>query len=75
MIGNGLKPEVWTPFVERFKIPHISEFYGATEGNGGLINVKNRVGAIGYIPPLIDRISPIRVARFDVESEVLAHMW
>jgi len=31
MVGNGLKPEVWAPFIERFKIPNIGEFYGATE--------------------------------------------
>src|SRR6185295_18666770 len=30
--GNGLRPEVWHGFKERFRIPHILEFYAATEG-------------------------------------------
>jgi solute carrier family 27 fatty acid transporter 1/4 len=34
--GNGLKPQIWTQFVERFKIPHVAEFYGATEGNANV---------------------------------------
>jgi solute carrier family 27 fatty acid transporter 1/4 len=31
--GNGLKPPMWTAFVERFNIPRVAELYGATEGN------------------------------------------
>ena len=31
--GNGMRPEVWGPFQERFNIGHVIEFYGATEGN------------------------------------------
>ena len=33
-IGNGLRPDVWRPFRERFGIPVITEFYASTEGNG-----------------------------------------
>jgi len=33
MFGNGLKPDVWEIFQERFKVPLIAEFYGSTEGN------------------------------------------
>jgi len=33
VFGNGLRPEVWESFVSRFDIPHVIEFYGATEGN------------------------------------------
>jgi len=29
--GNGLRPEIWTLFQQRFAIPRIVEFYGATE--------------------------------------------
>ena len=36
MFGNGLRPQIWTPFVERFKVKQIGEFYGATEGNSNL---------------------------------------
>lgn len=34
--GNGLRPQIWPQFVERFNIPNIAEFYGATEGNANI---------------------------------------
>ena len=48
-IGNGLRPEVWRPFQERFGIPRIIEFYGATEGNVALheLRRKGRRGRAG----------------------------
>ena len=33
MFGNGLKPEIWTKFQNRFGVKQMGEFYGATEGN------------------------------------------
>jgi solute carrier family 27 fatty acid transporter 1/4 len=33
MFGNGLKPEIWTIFQDRFGVKQMGEFYGATEGN------------------------------------------
>jgi fatty-acyl-CoA synthase len=57
--GNGLAPEVWDAFKERFQIPRILEFYAATEGNLSLFNLPGRSGAIGHIPPyLAHRFSP-----------------
>ena len=32
MFGNGMRPQIWQEFVDRFKIPLIAELYGATEG-------------------------------------------
>ena len=40
MFGNGLRPELWTEFKERFNIPLISEMYGATEGNCNICKFK-----------------------------------
>ena len=66
--GNGLAAEVWDNFKERFRIPHIFEFYAATEGGVALFNVQGKRGAIGHIPGyLTHRFSPPLV-RFDVES-------
>ena len=31
MFGNGLRPQIWKTFTDRFNIPNIAEFYGATE--------------------------------------------
>lgn len=41
IFGNGLRPQIWTEFVERFKIPKVAEFYGATEGNANIGNTKD----------------------------------
>lgn len=30
--GNGMRPDVWNRFRDRFNIPKICEFYAATEG-------------------------------------------
>lgn len=38
MIGNGLRPAIWSAFVRRFQVPQITEVYGATEGN---VNIGN----------------------------------
>lgn len=32
--GNGMRPDVWQRFKDRFSIPDVFEFYGATEGPG-----------------------------------------
>ena len=45
--GNGLRPEVWEPFQNRFKIPRILEYYASTEGNFSLYNCEGQPGAIG----------------------------
>jgi solute carrier family 27 fatty acid transporter 1/4 len=36
IFGNGLRPQIWTAFVERFNISKVAEFYGATEGNANI---------------------------------------
>lgn len=36
IIGNGLRPQIWPEFVERFGIKRVLECYGATEGNSNL---------------------------------------
>jgi len=66
--GNGLAPEVWDGFKNRFSIPQILEFYASTEGGVSLFNIQGRRGAIGHIPGyLTHRFSPALVV-FDVEK-------
>lgn len=36
--GNGMRPDVWEKFRERFQIPNITEFFNSTEGIFGLLN-------------------------------------
>jgi acyl-CoA synthetase (AMP-forming)/AMP-acid ligase II len=47
--GNGLRPDIWQPFQQRFGVPLIREFYGATEGNAPLINFTGRPGMVGRL--------------------------
>ncbi len=65
--GNGLRPEVWEPFQNRFKIPRILEYYASTEGNFSLYNCEGRPGAIGKIPSFLAHRLPVALLRFDVE--------
>ena len=66
--GNGLAPEVWDAFKDRFSIPQILEFYASTEGGVSLFNVQGKRGAIGHIPAyLAHRFAPSLV-KFDVEK-------
>lgn len=68
-IGNGLRPDVWPRFVERTGIPRIMEFYGATEGNVGLVNLDSKPGAIGRIPPHLRSRYNVKLVQFDPETE------
>jgi fatty-acyl-CoA synthase len=47
--GNGLRPDIWKRFQERFGIEQVSEFYGSTEGNIGTLNFDNTVGSVGRL--------------------------
>lgn len=68
-VGNGLRPEVWERFQERFKVPRIMEFYGSTEGNVSLVNLDGKQGAIGRIPSYLRRRFNVRIVKFDFENE------
>jgi fatty-acyl-CoA synthase len=67
--GNGLRPDIWADFKTRFQIPHIVEFYGATEGNVSLFNFEGKEGAVGRIPWYLAHRFPTKVVRFDVELQ------
>jgi fatty-acyl-CoA synthase len=64
-IGNGLRPDIWEPFRDRFRIPRIVEFYGATEGNVAMLNLDNKVGSVGRVPSKL--LMDARLVRYDVE--------
>ncbi len=70
--GNGLRPDVWRRFKERFHIPRILEFYAATEGNAILFNFDGRPGAVGRIPWFARRLFPVTTVRFDALREMPA---
>ncbi|USP82651.1 acetyl-CoA synthetase-like protein [Curvularia clavata] len=47
--GNGLRPDVWEAFKERFGIETIFEFYAATESPGALFNRSSNSFSTGAI--------------------------
>jgi fatty-acyl-CoA synthase len=67
--GNGLRPDIWPVMKQRFRIPEILEFYGATEGNVSLFNFDGREGAVGRAPKWLRSRFNVRVIQFDVEAE------
>ena len=72
-VGNGLRPDVWGKFQNRFGITQIGEFYGATEGNCALVNMRNKFGSVGNLPRALSKLSlaPFYLFKFDVETETV----
>ncbi|XWW99818.1 hypothetical protein V2A60_007830 [Cordyceps javanica] len=49
-VGNGLRPDIWNKFKDRFGIAQIAEFYASTEGAGSTWNLSANdmfAGAVG----------------------------
>ncbi|CAM3555289.1 long-chain-acyl-CoA synthetase [Parendozoicomonas haliclonae] len=63
ILGNGLRPDIWMPFKERFGIPHINEFYGASEVNLVFTNALNLDCTAGCCP------LPHAIVKWDVETD------
>ncbi len=47
MVGNGLRPDLWDAFRNRFSVEMICEIYGASEGNALFMNLLNKEKTIG----------------------------
>ncbi|XP_063238104.1 long-chain fatty acid transport protein 1-like [Bacillus rossius redtenbacheri] len=65
MFGNGLRPQIWRRFVDRFRVPRIGEFYGATEGISNIVNIDNTVGAVGFVPRYATFAYPVCLVKVD----------
>lgn len=61
--GNGLRPELWDAFQQRFGIEHISEFYGASESNLAFANGFGLNKTAGFCP------LPFAIVEFDADEE------
>ncbi|XP_028162675.1 long-chain fatty acid transport protein 4-like [Ostrinia nubilalis] len=66
--GNGMRQAIWPEFVRRFNIKKVAEFYGATEGNANIVNVDNKMGAIGFVSRIIPAVYPIAILKVDQET-------
>ncbi|CAI5744771.1 unnamed protein product [Peronospora destructor] len=70
--GNGLRPDVWAPFQERFSIPSVYEFYGSTEGPIGMLNActtKADQGHLGRRGFISKAIAGFAIVKYDVEKD------
>jgi citronellyl-CoA synthetase len=63
MMGNGLRPDVWHEFKERFGINRVSEFYGSSEGNVGFVNLLNKDCTVGATS------LPVALVKYDVDAD------
>uniref|UniRef100_A0A3P9M5U5 long-chain-fatty-acid--CoA ligase n=1 Tax=Oryzias latipes TaxID=8090 RepID=A0A3P9M5U5_ORYLA len=68
-IGNGLRTDVWTEFLNRFGDIKIRELYAATEGNIGFINYTSKIGAVGRVNFVHRFLFPYTLIKFDIEKE------
>ncbi|WQF87814.1 Putative AMP-dependent synthetase/ligase domain, AMP-binding, AMP-binding enzyme domain, ANL [Colletotrichum destructivum] len=72
--GNGLRPDVWNKFKDRFGIDSIAEFYAATEGSFGTWNLsrndfaKGAVGRNGMLYSLVLGLD-VALAQMDENNE------
>jgi acyl-CoA synthetase (AMP-forming)/AMP-acid ligase II len=62
-VGNGLRPDIWKQFQERFGIDEIYEFYAASEGNVAFVNVLNLACTVGLCP------APYAIVEYDVAND------
>jgi len=67
-VGNGLRADIWKEFDRRFGIPDIMEFYSATESNWGTINIYNKMGSIGRLSPITQKIYPAHLVQYDYST-------
>ncbi len=63
MMGNGLRPDVWHEFKERFGVRRVSEFYGSSEGNVGFVNFLNKDCTVGATT------LPVALVKYDVDAD------
>ncbi len=61
--GNGLRPDIWMPFKNRFGIKKIYEFYGAAEGVGVFTNFLNIDYSVGT------SVTPFAIVAYDTEND------
>nr|XP_040019380.1 hsFATP2a_ACSVL_like domain-containing protein [Gasterosteus aculeatus aculeatus] len=68
-IGNGVRTDIWTEFLNRFGDIKVRELYAATEGNIGFINYTSKIGAVGRLNFVHRYFFPYTLIKFDTEKE------
>uniref|UniRef100_A0A8D3D2Q3 long-chain-fatty-acid--CoA ligase n=1 Tax=Scophthalmus maximus TaxID=52904 RepID=A0A8D3D2Q3_SCOMX len=68
-IGNGVRTDIWSEFLDRFGDIKVRELYAATEGNIGFINYTSKIGAVGRINFVHRFFFPYTLIKFNIERE------
>ena len=63
MLGNGLRPDVWGKFRNRFAVKRICEIYGASESNATFLNILNKDDTIGTSS------ADLLIVEYDVDAD------
>jgi citronellyl-CoA synthetase len=63
IMGNGLRPDIWHEFKQRFGIHRVTEFYGSSEGNIAFFNLFNKDCTVGTTA------FPIALVEYDVDAD------
>lgn len=63
IMGNGMRPAIWSDFKKRFGISQVMEFYGSSEGNIGFTNLLNLEKTVGFTT------LPYAIVKYDRESD------
>ncbi|MFM9376743.1 long-chain-acyl-CoA synthetase [Gordonia sp. VNK21] len=62
IVGNGMRPEIWDEFSQRFGIDRVVEFYGASELNVAFVNAFNVKRTAGFCP------LPYKVVEYEADG-------
>ena len=63
VFGNGLRPDIWDEFKQRFGIERVCEFYGSSEGNVSFFNALNKDRTMGLTP------ATVMLVKYDVDAD------
>ena len=65
MVGNGMRPDVYSTFRDRFGIKKVIELYGASEFDLGFNNLFGLDGTIGF------SFNKFALAKYDIDNDEL----
>ncbi|MEE6509404.1 hypothetical protein FKM82_025965 [Ascaphus truei] len=68
-VGNGVRNEVWTEFIDRFGEIKMCELYGATEGNICFMNHTGKIGSVGRTNLFYKMLLPFELIKYDIQKD------
>ena len=63
IMGNGMRPDIWMAFKQRYGITRVCEIYGASEGNVAFANLMNKDLTVGMTS------AEVVLVQYDVDQD------